>query len=157
MEHISLRKLLVEISAVVAAIFAVGSYVESRSSSGVMLEISEYSARYVALARERLDKEEELLSLQRGVLASLQQILPETEATRVGIAKLIAINKVRLAENQRRRHLLDEYQENPAAISSAAGSADKEQKSTRLWEQYGPTSTASKKAMRIWRSMNRQE
>lgn len=92
------------------------------------------------LADANLAQEAERLHIDRAVLASLSQLLPAAEATRVGIDRLVIIIDRRLTtireEQARRKNTAGNRRETPSSATSASVAG--------WWSRLGPASSHSR-------------
>jgi len=99
MTKTSLRILLAEtsaISAIVAAGFAIATYIETCASSIEMTGVARGIATMAERSQEARDNEQQSLLTQRAMLKTLLRILPQAEQTRLGLERLAKLNARRL-------------------------------------------------------------
>jgi len=126
----------VKASALIAAVFGVLAWHETRMSGPEQSAAARNTTALVEIATRSLDREEERLELDRAMLASIERLLPEAERTRLGVEQLAKLidRRIEVVRDERRRF--------KAGVQPSPASA-----ATSWWS---PDSPASRKAKEIF-------
>jgi len=99
-----------------------------------------------ATAQAELEQRERDLEIQKRSLEAILALLPETEKTRGGIERLVALTTQRIAAVRRTRHKLRTTPQPETGKMAAKPAAPVVR---GWWNRYGPASAASRKADEI--------
>jgi hypothetical protein len=148
----NIRAPIVEVSTVIAAVFAIMTYVGQDKTDATLADIKANTARNTQIAADALEQNVAQLKL-------LSRMLPEAERTRLGIEKLIDNGEKQLKALRAQPSGKGSEPVKPAADRAPERRDDRgpEQRKPQVggWTSLGsPEHPLNKKAKEIWKSVS---